>query len=259
MLDFYIVVRGGVPFGPIQETPADKMAVKPEKYLKKMGSAANLVCLEIGAGAGDVDNPIRAVADFVGAKAGGFRGIGAVSIVGMSNGAALALGLAVELNGNRSAPQLRYVGATNIPLFAQGRKPPVLHIGAMKPLSRPTTSTGLKGRAKGAIFLRPSSVDLTFDQSVPPRVKLDRSFMSRKKVCFFETEGNHVTWVRLTSHWDWWSDMAGGEVHGEIEGFDENRRVPATGDSDFDKHNSVCQGAAFTEMMQQAADALADF
>ncbi|MFN7934258.1 MAG: hypothetical protein U0R19_13090 [Bryobacteraceae bacterium] len=35
--------------------------------------------------------------------------------------------------------------------------------------------------------------------------------------------------------------------------------LPATGDSDFDKHNSVRQGAAFTEMMQQAADALADF
>ena len=67
MLDFYIVARGGVPFGAIQPTPPDKMAVKPEKYLKKMGSAANLMCLEIGAGAGDVDNPIRAVADFVGA------------------------------------------------------------------------------------------------------------------------------------------------------------------------------------------------
>ena len=225
MIDFYIVARGGVEFGPVQETPPDEMAVKPEKYLRKMGTAKNLVCLNIGAGVGDVDQPIRTVADFVGSRAGGFRGIGAVSIVGMSNGAALALGLAAELNGNRAAPQLRYVGATNIPLFAQGRKPPVLNIGALKPLNRPTTSMGLKGKAKVAVLKRPSTVDVAFDASIPPRVKLDRGFMTRKSTCFFEVEGNHVTWVRIPGRWDWWSDMAGGEVHGEIEGFEDRKSV----------------------------------
>jgi hypothetical protein len=50
-----------------------------------------------------------------------------------------------------------------------------------------------------------------------------------------------------------------GEVHGEIEGFKENKRFKATGKNDLELHQSVCEGSAFTEMKQQAADALADF
>ena len=133
----------------------------------------------------------------------------------------------------------------------------------MKTINEPTTHGGLKGQDLlpfGAWAFARSSVDVTHDQSDPPKAKLDAGIGARKTCCFYEVEGNHVIWVRKTvvPHWDWWSEME-GEVHGEIVDFKENKRFKATGNTDLELHQSVCEGSAFSEMKQQAADALADF
>lgn len=96
-------------------------------------------------------------------------------------------------------------------------------------------------------------------------MKLDSAIDANKTRNFFQTNGNHGKYPKRNrpvgggEGWWWTSGMGGsGEVHGQVDGFD-NVPFVASGADDQALHDDICTGKAFKDMLAEASQELANF
>ncbi len=267
-IDFAFLFRGGandvlLPF-KLENLTDVAIDTKPYEAAKRTKNSKRLL-FTLSTGAGDAADRgalsahLDQLMDLIRtATDRDFSKIGAFVIVGSSNGASLALALAAELS-IKGAPKLGYVGVCNVNITPGGRDPIVPNIGDLKPVQKPTFS-----KLKNKAALPGQHPDLA-EEEAPFIILETKSISADKKRNFFEKQGNHAKYFRkppgnkFFPGWWWHSSMPGNnEVHGEVEGFD-NKPFVVTGADDFAKHNAICTGAPFNEMLKEAADALANF
>jgi hypothetical protein len=264
--DFAFVFRGGKPFNsPIIATSPASFTMDLTPYLDRkimFNSARNFFIHENGAEE-DLVSEVNALMNFISSNINDrFDTIGSCCIVGMSNGAALALGLASELSKKPLVPELTYVGITNVPMFPfGGRKPPIPNVGKMQPLNDPIRDAD-KIKCGQSGTCKPS------DHFFPPDVKLDFDIKAKTKRNFYERAGNHTAFTKSAPTgspigW-WWSSNMDNEVHGTLDfgtgkWSNEERFVNANEPSDLKKHQELCEGQGFKDMLDEASKAFAQF
>jgi hypothetical protein len=246
--DVALVFNGGLPFSEEREDSR----IKRDQYdarLKQTGGSRSLLTQALGAD--NIDRNVAAVMTTIGAHVGGnFDTIGRVCLLGRSNGCALALAVAVKLNEKGVEPN--FIGLSDVTMFHFGRNPPVTDVGELKPVNPPQVGVGVKLQFFTAFGYPTLSSD-----TAPPHVRLTKPIRADKKVNLFQTAGNHV---KLTSSqgWVWWSTMDDGEVHGTVEGFD-NQRKSIAAFTDVARHIKLNLGEHWDKMALDAATALAGF
>jgi hypothetical protein len=257
--DFAFVFRGGIKGVAMTfdlNSPRTDVVIDTKAYLAKAGKNRQLVAISTGSDGKlqpNLDALMKLIRDKTGNK---LDTIGAFCAVGSSNGCSLVLALAAELK-KAGAPQLSYVGVTDVTMQPFGRDPLVPNIGNLRPVGPPTFSSLFN---KTFFFGTLRTADLAKEE--PPLIKMDSAIDARKKHNFFQTEGNHAKFMsrnRPVPGEGWWWTSSITEVHGKVDGFDDNRKFDASGTDDQALHDDICEGKAFKEMLRLASQELADF
>jgi hypothetical protein len=224
---------------------------------KQLSYRRRILAQSRGASFGDMDDLIdKCIGIINDAFHKPFETIDRVCLLGRSEGCALALGLAAELNA-RGIKELTFVGVSDVPMWDEGR-PKVRRVGTFKPINKPDSSGAL-----GAPLL-PGILSVSpVPQAEIPVVKLDTEIKARKKVNLYQTKGNHIRYSSAAARWMWWSHFSEGEVHGKLqnEGFEDRLRNDVTGDipggrfqtRDLNLHIDLNTGKHWKEMCTQAA------
>jgi hypothetical protein len=217
------------------------------------------------------DNDINANVDSVIASMrvstnGQLNTVGQVVLLGRSNGCALALAVAAELN-DQGITDLTFVGLSDVPMWDSGRNPPVRKVGDFRPINGPIPAgaAGPNPGIGGRLSVGP------VPNNEIPFYKLPQEIKARKKVNLLQIQGNHIRWANSLKRWIWWSDFSGGEVHGKLDSGFDNRlftvqnagplggRLGNNFASDLDFHVKLNTGENWKKMTSEAATALADF
>jgi len=181
--------------------------------------------------------------------------IGQVCLLGRSAGCHLALALAAELN-DQGITDLTFVGLSDVPMWDNGRDPPVPKVGAFKPENDPTAA-GMHSSLGGSHPLEPSD---PASHSIP-RLKLSQVIKAKNAINLYQIQGNHTKYSWTLKRWIWWSSLSAGEVHGELDGF-TNRLRKVSGnywiDVDLKLHIELNTGKDWKAMCSEAAKAFAD-
>ena len=183
--------------------------------------------------------------------------IGHVVLLGRSNGCALALALAAELN-DKGVTDLTYVGVSDVPMWDNGRVPTVRRVGDFKPVNNPIR--------KGAVGPNPGIGGFLSVGPVPggeiPSYELPQEIKALNRVNLLQVQGNHMRYSNSLKRWIWYSDFSGGEVHGTLDkGFD-NRLFQVKGSffgSDLAFHVDLNTQKAWKSMTAEAAAKFAEF
>jgi pimeloyl-ACP methyl ester carboxylesterase len=175
--DLVFIFNGGFPFS--QQFPvANDFDFGPYNAAKaKLSHTRDAKADSRGA-----DNNINANVDTVMATIRGFTKnrldtIGQVVLLGRSNGCALALALAAELNG-QGITDLTFVGLSDVPMWDSGRTPTVRNVGDFKPINNPLSSGAVGPNPGIGGFLSVGPVP----QNEIPFYKLPREIKARNKV-----------------------------------------------------------------------------
>jgi hypothetical protein len=214
--DFVFIFSGGFPFSQLFLV-ANDFDFRPYNDAKaKLNHTRNARAESRGA-----DDDINANVDTVmtsirGSTNGQLNTIGQVVLLGRSNGCALALALAAELN-DQGITDLTFVGLSDVPLWDSGRNPTVRKAGNFKPVSKPLPA--------GAVGPNPGIGGFLSVGPVPnneiPFYKLPQEIKAWNKVNLLQIQGNHMRYSNAMKRWIWWSDFSGGEVQGNLDtGFD---------------------------------------
>jgi len=255
--DFVFIFSGGFPFSQLFSV-ANDFDFRPYNDAKaKLNHTRNARAESRGA-----DDDINANVDTVmasirGSTNGQLNTIGQVVLLGRSNGCALALALAAELN-DQGITDLTFVGLSDVPLWDSGRNPTVRKVGNFKPVSNPLPA--------GAVGPNPGIGGFLSVGPVPnneiPSYKLPQEIKARNKVNLLQIQGNHMRYSNALKRWIWWSDFSGGEVHGKLDSGFDNRLFKVKGSffgSDLAFHVNLNTQEHWKKMISEAAAAFADF
>lgn len=254
--DFLFIFSGGEPFAK-QFRVEDE--VSTQLYVNKRSELSygrKLLAESRGAGPdvnANIDELMRTINSFTGNR---LDTIGNVCLLGRSEGCALALGLAGELH-SKGLSELTFVGLSDVPMWDEGRDPPVRHVGKFKPQNGPiaTGAVGPNPGIGGRLSVSP------VPQNLIPVVSLDCAINAKKKINLYQIQGNHMRWANKLKRWIWWADFSGGEVHGKLEGGFEDRLRRVKGSffgDDLVFHVNLNTGSEWKAMCSEAANALAD-
>ncbi len=197
---------------------------------------------------------------------GNFSRLGAICLIGDSNGSGTILSIAKALKANR-APKPDYVAVGDLTLFPFGRDPPVPGIGALIPKNAPDLGwwqdlhPGFRGLAPNAALGDYPRID-------NPGIEADRLEN------YFTEQGNRIrlfnkTPISSSAGWWWTSSMNGSEVHGAIDGggwqniplmttSSGSALVTGSGSIDDGHHGKLCT-MAMAQMQAIAAQRLRGF
>lgn len=252
-----------------QNAPVAASGVDISEYnmaLKLKGMTRSLLNLSPGS-TPDVsvtrDNVMRKITAELG---GNFARLGAICLIGDSNGAGTILAIAKALKANR-APKPVYVAVGDLTLFPFGRDPPVPGIGPLIPKNAPSVSWG---RA-----LQPGFRGVAPNAAVGDYPLFDNPGIEGERLeNYFTEQGNRVRWFNTTpispsGGWWWTSSMNGSEVHGAIEGggwqniplmtmSSGSTLLTGSGSIDEGHHGSLCK-LAMDQMQAIAAQQLRAF
>lgn len=176
--------------------------------------------------------PVRSaiIASMKRAAGGDLKNVGTVCLFGSSNGCAAILSLAAALEAQNV--KINFICLADLPMFAGGRSPEVQDIGPNRPTNDPNVSLGVKASrfVFGPLGLvpvpRPGMAIKAAAHNDVPKVTLQTKLKAVVRENYYQTKGNRIK-ARITSlntTWRWTSDMAGGEVHGEIDGW-KNEKI----------------------------------
>jgi pimeloyl-ACP methyl ester carboxylesterase len=255
--DMVFIFNGGFPFSQ-QFSVANDFDFAPYNNAKaKLNHTRTAISDSRGA-----DNDINANVDTLMATIRGFvkdrlETIGHVVLLGRSNGCALALALAAELN-DQGINDLTYVGVSDVPMWDSGRIPPVRKVGDFRPVNNPIR--------KGAFGPNPGIGGFLSVGPVPggetPSYELPQEIKARNRVNLLQIQGNHMRYSNSLKRWIWFSDFSGGEVHGTLDkGFD-NRLFKVKGSffgSDLAFHVNLNTQQPWKSMTAEAAAKFAEF
>jgi hypothetical protein len=219
--------------------------------------------VSIGCGAGeDLDANKNSLLEIIDKATGGQNSrLGAVCLYGDSNSCGLILLLAKALNG-RGVNSLLYVGVADVTMMPDGRKPGLPGIGSLQPVNSPPISFGMKVFIPGVLLGRalPPSVS----EGPPPRIS-DPGVVANRRENFFTAEGNRARVFKQSpagaDNWWWTSTMKHGEVHGELPGWTNIRKITQSsgtilarggGSIDDGHHNALC-GIAMAAMKAEVS------
>lgn len=205
--DFVLELDGGAAFGPASYVQDDRRTALAA-YFRRRDELKEKRTLFKG-GAGVQGSNIEAMRDSLIAdmrrRAGGkFEKAGVLCLFGSSNGAAVALAMAVLLQREMT---INYLSLADLPMFAAGRNPPIPGIGAVK-CSDPLVIT----TARSLISSRTVSAE-----GDRPAVILDDAIDAKVKENIFQHNGNSIKAHNFSPGWFWTSDMKNDEVHGRID------------------------------------------
>jgi hypothetical protein len=256
--DIALIFNGGEPFTFERPMLRDIDRNRHTREAAKLSQPRRL--LAFSRGSSDITADLAQVMTMITQHVNGrFETVGQVCLLGRSDGCSLALAVAAELNA-RGVASLSYVGLSDVTMFAAGRNPPVPKIGALRTNNEPQVSSGVKrdNDAKlglGGILQR---IHYPFPEvNSTPNITLDTDIVAKFKINHFQTLGNHVKHTR-DGRWIWFSDMAGGEVHGSIDGW-ENRFFIGVGNTDLEVHVALNLLDPWLQLGREATDALVDF
>ncbi|HWL92058.1 MAG TPA: hypothetical protein VNT79_00865 [Phycisphaerae bacterium] len=204
--DFVLELDGGAAFAPASFVQDDRRAAM-EAYFRRRDQLSQKRTLFKG-GAGVQGSNIEVIRDALIAdmrrRAGGkFEKAGVLCLFGSSNGAAVALAMAVQLQRELT---INYLCLADLPMFASGRNPPIPGIGNVK-CSDPVVIT----TARSIISSRTVSAE-----GDRPSVILDADIDAKVKENVFQHNGNSIKAHTFSPGWFWTSDMKNDEVHGRI-------------------------------------------
>lgn len=254
--DLLFLFSGGFPFSqefPISPGfdlgPYNQSTIK-DKNVRKLLTASRGADNDID---GNVKTMMGMIREFVDGRT---ETIGRVCLLGRSNGCALALGVAAELN-DLGITDLTFVGLSDVPMWDTGRVPPVAKVGDFKPKNGPIAAGAVSPNPGIGGFLSVGNA------SAIPVITLNRTIKANKKINLFQIQGNHMRWSNSAKRWCWYSGFSAGEVHGRLEGgFDD--RLCVVGETflwnrDLKLHISLNTGEHWRQMMQEAQAAFAGF
>ncbi|MBL8821840.1 MAG: hypothetical protein JNJ77_04565 [Planctomycetia bacterium] len=256
--DILLIFSGGVPFST-QFKVEDEVSRQP--YLDRLlqvKQARNLLAASRGAGPKideDIDAVMKDINSFCKSD---FKTIGQVCILGRSQGCALALGLAVELN-TKGVAEISFLGLSDAPMWDGGLDSPIRHVGKFEAKPIPDVN-GAEGKPFGNFTLKLRPVP----NGLVPTVTLDKVPVVKagNNIQHFQTQGNHMKWARSIGRWIWFSGLSAGEVHGKVDGFD-NRPFTVTGntfsDVDLSLHVALNTGQNWKNLTSACATELARF
>jgi hypothetical protein len=255
--DVVFIFSGGVPFS--QQFPvSNDFDLGPYNNARaKLNHTRTTLADSRGA-----DDDINANVDTVMGTIGAFvkdrlETIGQVVLLGRSNGCALALALAAELN-DKGIADLTYVGLSDVPMWDSGRVPTVRKVGDFKPVNNPIR--------KGAVNPNPGiggflSVGPVTGGEIPS-YELPQEIKARNRVNLLQIQGNKMRWSNSLKRWIWFSGFSGGEVHGKLDkGFD-NRLFKVKGSffgNDLSFHVDLNTQQPWKSMTAEAAAKFAEF
>jgi len=257
--DIFCVFNGGDPFSTTHPMSEEADLTAYFQKIKTLADPHQIFQKSCG-----VDEDVGANVDSLMNEIRGFTNkqlnrIGQVCLLGRSAGCHLALCLAAELN-DLGITDITFVGVSDVPMWDIGRQPPVRKVGAFKPINDPTQA-GMHGRGP---FLGPAPLNPSDPASKSiPTVKLDRDIKAKRKLNLYQIEGNHTKFASSVKRWIWTSRMSDGEIHGELLGFDENRRRSVSPNltsfnADESRHINLNTGEHWKQMVKEAAAAFAD-
>jgi hypothetical protein len=249
-----------------QNGPAAASGVDISEYnmaIKLKGLTRSLLNLSPGS-TPDVavtrDSVLRKIAGELG---GNFSRLGAICLIGDSNGAGTILTIAKALKANR-APKPVYVAVGDLTMFPFKRDPPIPGLGEMVPKNAPKVTWG-------QVFV-PVRGGLAPNAAVGDYPRFDNPGIEGDLLeNYFTEQGNRIslfnhTPISPSGGWWWTSSMKGSEVHGAIEGggwqniplmtiSDGNPLLTGSGSIDDVHHGKLCF-AAMTQMQAIAAQRL---
>jgi hypothetical protein len=200
-----------------QNPPASASGVPLSEYqmaLSLKGLKRSLLNLSPGSLA-DIGVKRDSVMKTISAEIGGdFSRLGAICLIGDSNGAGTVLSIAKALQANR-APRPVYIGIGDLTLFPYGRNPLVPDIGRLIPKNAPSIGWGQALQA-------PRGLAPNADLNDYPRID-NPGIDAERMENYFTEQGNRVclaSWTPVAQFGGWWwtSSMHGSEIHGWIDG-----------------------------------------
>jgi hypothetical protein len=256
--DILLIFNGGVPFSA-QFRTENEVSLKPYSDRKlQLNQGRGLLADSRGAGPNIDENIDAVMKDINSFCKSNFQTIGQVCILGRSQGCALAVGLAVELN-TKGVAEISFLGLSDAPMWDGGLDTPIRHVGKFEAKPIPDVS-GAEGQPRGGFTLQSRPVP----NGLVPTVTLNNAPVVKagNKIQHFQTQGNHMKWARSISRWIWFSDLSEGEVHGKVEGFD-NKPFTVTGNSlldvDLSLHVALNTGENWKKLTSACAAELARF
>lgn len=248
--DLLFIFNGGIPFTQSLAVDAD-FDIQP--YFK-VNAGRRLLMASRGAD-NDIDGNVQTVLSMIrNFTDGRMDTIGQVCLLGRSNGCALALALAAELN-DLGINDISFVGLSDVPMWDSGRIPAVGKIGNFKPKNGPIAAGAVSPNPGIGGFLSVGNA------SSIPIVTLDREIKALNKVNLFQIRGNHMRWSNSVNRWFWYSGFSAGEVHGKLEGGFEDRLRAVDGvflfNQDLKLHIRLNTQEHWKQMSKEASDAFA--
>lgn len=270
-VDIVIESRGSNPFLPLSEAGIESSNY--ERVIRNRNLKRKLRSIGCGANPlGDLAPDLKALLAEIDKETGGdVTRLGAICLYGDSNGSGLMLAVAKALK-DRGAPKPIYIGLGDLTMMPFGRNPPVPGIGTLQPINPPGISFGLDValgiNLPGVLIAKglPPSVS----DGPPPRI-IDPGVDADTRENYFTVQGNRARVFSQSpagaSNWWWTSTMNFGEVHGEIPGWTNIRKVTDSngsiltrgpGSVDEGHHIDLC-GKALRAMQFEAGQALGRF
>lgn len=258
--DIVFISNGGYPFLKTFPVSNDFNIERYNKRKAELNYRRNLLTYSCGVDS-DVNANIDQVMSLINTLTQNrLDTIGQVCLLGRSQGCALALGLAAELN-SKGFNDLTFVGLSDVPMWDVGRKPSVRWVGNFMPMNHPARS--------GARAPTPTIMQQLLGSSVDPEarqafLKLDTAINVKKtgtKINLYQTQGNHMKWSNTANRWMWTSDLSEGEVHGEVDGFWNqafNVTPAASYSGDLALHVSLNCGEHWKDMCNAASAQFAE-
>jgi hypothetical protein len=147
---------------------------------------------------------------------GNFRKDAFLCLFGSSNGAAVALSLAAELQDQIT---IVYLCLADLPLFDGGRNPPLEGVclcDAGRPQTYDLVERGLDSRGKPKMI----TSETIFVKGDRPSTTVLRPIKAGTKENVYQHQGNSIMPYLVRDGWRWTSSMPNGEVHGKIRNAD---------------------------------------
>jgi hypothetical protein len=169
-------------------------------------AAAGAKCGPIGPTRDQIILDMRRAAD------GNFQKDAFLCLFGSSNGAAVALALAAELQNDIT---IVYLCLSDLPLFNGGRSPEIPGVGncaVNRPAYYDVVESGLDSRGVRKQIV----TDTIFGKGDRPKTTLNCAIEARIKDNIYQHSGNSIEPFLLRDGWKWTSTMPNHEVHGEI-------------------------------------------